>query len=177
MKYYLADTHIGHENIIRLCNRPFKSVDEMNDTIINNWNSVVKDNDEVYIIGDFAYKNANNLTHYLKQLKGKKYLITGNHDRIDPEARKCFEWIRSYAEIIDNGQKIVLFHYPILEWNGYFRGTIHIYGHVHNNVDNESYKALKNLKNAYNAGADILGFTPRTLTEVIEMNELFNAAH
>ena len=57
---YTADLHLGHGNIIRLCNRPFYTVDEMNRTIIENWNSCVKPEDDIYIIGDFSYKSKEN---------------------------------------------------------------------------------------------------------------------
>ncbi len=74
----IADTHIDHDNIRRLSNRPFNTVEEMDKTIISNWNSRVTDNDDVYILGDFSYKSKAPIV-YLKQLNGRKYLIVGNH--------------------------------------------------------------------------------------------------
>ena len=67
MIFFTSDLHLGHANIIRLCNRPFSNVEEMDETIINNWNSVVTDNDDVYILGDFSYKSENPIS-YLKKL-------------------------------------------------------------------------------------------------------------
>lgn len=88
--YVISDTHFGHANIIKLADRPFKNVDEMNKTIINNWNSIVNDEDIVYILGDFSFKGKS-ADYYAKQLKGRKILIKGNHDKIDRESRKYFE--------------------------------------------------------------------------------------
>ena len=79
MNYYIADTHLGHDNIRRLSRRPFKTIEEMDKTIIDNWNGRISDNDDVYILGDFSYKSENTIT-YLKHLKGKKHLLIGNHD-------------------------------------------------------------------------------------------------
>ena len=79
MNYYIADTHFGHDNIRRLSNRPFETIEEMDNTIIDNWNSRVNDNDDIYILGDFSYKSEDPIL-FLKQLIGRKHLIVGNHD-------------------------------------------------------------------------------------------------
>ena len=79
MNYYIADTHFGHDNIIRFSNRPFNSADEMDKAIIANWNKKVKPDDDVYILGDFAYKGKD-YRYYIKQLNGNKHLVIGNHD-------------------------------------------------------------------------------------------------
>ena len=72
--FYIADTHFGHDNIRKLSNRPFATVEEMDRAIIDNWNSKVKNDDDVYILGDFTYKGES-YKHYLKQLNGRKHLI------------------------------------------------------------------------------------------------------
>lgn len=181
MEYFIADTHFGHQNIIKMNNRPFSSVEEMDEIMIKNWNEAVKsDNDDVYIIGDLCYKSGKNPVEYLKQLKGKKHLIIGNHDgRIirDPVARKMFVDIKDMSTIWINGKMIVLCHYPMAEWNGFFRGSVLMYGHIHNNIENDTYKIMKNIRNAYNCGVDILGYKPRTFEEVIEWNQKFFEEH
>ncbi|MDE6030769.1 MAG: hydrolase, partial [Oscillospiraceae bacterium] len=94
MIYYTADLHFGHDNVIKFDNRPFSSVEEMDRTIIEHWNGRVTYNDDVYIVGDFAFKNERPFTWYLDRLKGKKHLIVGNHDRDllnDEAAMRCFE--------------------------------------------------------------------------------------
>ena len=85
MIYFTADIHFYHENIINHTKRPFKNADEMNKKIIANWNNIVKANDEVYILGDVTLKGASNANTVLSQLKGKKYLIKGNHDHFVEE--------------------------------------------------------------------------------------------
>lgn len=176
MNYYIGDPHFGHENIMRHSKRPFSSIEAMNQAIINDWNSTVTDKDDVYILGDFSFKGDDPVT-YIKQLKGKKYLIKGNHDKITPEFKSHLEWVKDYFEVIDNGQRIVLFHYPIVEWNGYYRDTIHFYAHTHNNVDNLAYKLMLQVPNAYNTGVDVIGFGPRTMAQVIERNKEFDKNH
>ena len=177
MNYYISDLHLGHRNIIKMSNRPFSSVEEMEETIISNWNNKVTNDDDVYILGDFCYKAGKTPKEYLDKLNGKKHLIIGNHDdKIlkNPIYRKCFVEIKDILSIKDGDKNIVLFHYPIAEWPGYFRkNTIHLFGHIHNNVTNETYKIMYKLNNAYNVGADILGFTPRTLDEVIQLYNTF----
>ena len=170
MNYYIADTHFGHANIIKLSNRPFTSVEEMDGTIIKNWNSRVTNSDDVYILGDFAYKGEEPVK-YLKQLNGHKHLILGNHDGKIRKAQhiysRYFDEIVDLRTVNDNGTQIVCFHYPMVEWNGYYRDTLHFYGHLHNTVHNETTQYAMKMKNAYNVGADILGYTPRTLEEII----------
>ncbi len=173
MIFYTADLHIGHKNVINMSNRPFSSVDEMNISLVNNWNSVVSEEDEVYIIGDVLFNLKKHTDLYITQLKGKKHLIVGNHDiqNLDKEVfTSCFESINDYLCIDDEGRKVVLFHYPILEWNGYFRGYYHIYGHIHNNFDNFANYTMGQIKNAFNAGVDVNDFTPKTLNQLIEKN-------
>ena len=174
MKYYISDLHLGHANIIRLCNRPFTDVHQMDEALIDNWNSVVKPNDEVYILGDLVFKATKNPVEYFKRLNGKKYLIKGNHDDINADWYPYFEWIKPYEKIHDNGKTLILCHYPMVEWDGYFKGSIHLYGHIHNSVENQAYKIMRNIDNAYNVGADITGFIPRTLDDIIECNKKFN---
>ena len=169
MNRYIADLHLGHANIIFHTHRPFTNVDEMDKVLIENWNNVVSDNDDVWILGDLTL-DEKSAEKYLKMLKDKKHLIVGNHDRYirDANCRKYFASIHDYKKIQDGKNKIVLFHYPIAEWDGYYRDTIHLYGHIHNS-EKEAYKTMKERRNCYNVGADCIGFTPRTLQEIINI--------
>lgn len=81
MKFYIADMHLGHSSVIQFDKRPFLSIEEMDQVLIANWNSRVTDKDEVYIVGDFMYKSKRPSEWYLDQLKGRKYLIIGNHEK------------------------------------------------------------------------------------------------
>lgn len=180
MNFYISDLHLGHYNIIRLSKRPFKTAEEMDEAIIANWNSVVGPDDHVYIGGDFSFKSGKNPKQYLDRLNGHKHLIIGNHDTSllkDPVCRRCFDEIKDRVEISDGNNRIVIDHYPLVEWNGFFRGTVHFYGHIHNNVENTTYNIIKQIPGAYNIGADILGFTPRTFEQVIQINRAFYDKH
>ena len=168
MIYIIADTHFGHANIIRLCNRPFSSVEKMDETMIQNWNKIVGPDDDVYIVGDFAYRTKDPCL-YADKLNGRKHLITGNHDKKnlrDPKFRSRFVEIKDMLTLKDNGRTIVLCHYPLAEWDGMYRGALHFFGHIHNN-ENNTQKIMRTIKVAYNVGADILGFTPKTIDEII----------
>ena len=82
-RFYTADTHFMHENIIIYCNRPWKNVKDMNNQLIKNWNSVVGKNDDIYILGDFfmaGKQQANTISHIINRLNGNKHLLLGNHD-------------------------------------------------------------------------------------------------
>ena len=173
MIYYTADLHLGHENIISYCNRPFENTDEMGEDIVSNWNSVVHENDDVYIIGDVLFKLKNDSPLYLDRMNGIKHLIVGNHDKRNLKKdifKNLFTSIDDYLLIEDEGRKVVLFHYPIIEWDGYFRGAYHIYGHIHNS-DNTTNKIMKTVPNAFNAGVDVNDFTPQTLSQLIARNK------
>lgn len=173
MNYYIADTHFGHDNIRMLSERPFKSVGEMDKTIIDNWNNKVTDDDDVYILGDFSYKGENPI-EYLKKLKGKKHLIVGNHDTKllkDKNCKRYFVEIVDMKMVNDDGTQIVLCHYPLVEWNGYYRNVLHFFGHVHNTFRSETTKYAMGMKNAYNVGVDVIGFAPCTLKEIINKKE------
>lgn len=150
MKYYIADCHFDHEKAMELDGRPFESLGQMNQIMIERWNSVVKKKkDEVYILGDLLLGKGERANELLKQLNGKKYLIAGNHDRGFLRDKKfdttLVEWVKDYAEIKDNTRKLVLCHYPIICYNGQYHGdhTYMLYGHVHNTKDYENVKSFQ----------------------------------
>lgn len=176
MNYYIADTHFGHYNIIRLCNRPFQTVEEMNETLINNWNKTVSNEDTVYIVGDFAFLDVDKSLEILYRLNGKKILIEGNHDiknLKNPKFRNAFDEVHQLITIVDNNTMVSLCHYPIVEWNGYFRNSYHIFGHIHNTTKNKSYEIVRNEPRALNCGADVTDFRPMTLKELIKANNVY----
>lgn len=169
MNYYISDLHFGHKN--EAVRRGFSSAEEMDELIISNWNNKVTPDDHVYIVGDFEMKsNKDVIVNYVKRLNGHLHLIEGNHDDQNlknPAFRKCFETVNVMRQVKDNGKRVILFHFPMAEWPGYYHGYIHIFGHIHANKK-EAYHIMKKLKNAYNVGADCIGYTPRTLKELEE---------
>ena len=180
--FFTADLHFGHENIIGFCDRPFKDIADMTRTLINNWNSRVSNEDHVYIVGDLFYggrgaAGVNEAVDTVKQLNGILHLIAGNHDI--PYLKKTdyhylFADVDQLRYLSHEGKTIFLCHYPLAEWSGYFRGSWHIYGHIHNQKS-EAYKHMQTLENALNAGVDICNFSPVTFNELIECNKVFKA--
>ena len=170
MIFFTADLHFGHENIIRHCNRPFASADEMDKALTRNWNATVGPRDEVYILGDFTMKPAAQAHEYLAALNGRKYLIQGNHDKFlngfEPFAGD-FEWIKDYHVLKHEGRKFVLFHYPIAEWDGFFRGVLHLYGHIHNSPT--STARLPDGGLAFNVGVDCHDFRPVNIEKILAL--------
>lgn len=176
--FYISDTHFGHAHIIRYDNRPFMNATEMEEAIIERWNEVVSDKDTVYILGDFSWYKEEQTLGILNRLSGKKVLVKGNHDRISPRVAKKFVKVCDYLEIKDNGRKVVMSHYPMPFWNGQFRDSVHLYGHVHNshqwNVCESLRRELRQLQDIpmrmYNVGCmmEWINYTPCTLDEIEE---------
>ena len=180
MNFYISDNHFGHFNIIRYDNRPFDSVEKMDEIMIDRWNEVVVDNDTVYILGDFSWYDEKKTLEILNCLSGHKVLIKGNHDRISPKIAKCFDKVCDYLEVNDGGSCVAMSHYPILFWNNQFRDSIHLYGHVHNshqwNICKSWQKELRQLQDIpmrmFNVGCmmEYIDYTPRTLQEILGGN-------
>jgi calcineurin-like phosphoesterase family protein len=184
MVYFTADTHLGHQNIIRHCNRPFASAEEMGEVLLRNWNTRVTDEDEVYILGDLMYF-CKEPEGYLQQIKGRKHLIVGNHDatwmrrmtKHGLDYLHYFQSIQPYLELKLEGRDLVLSHYPIMDWNGMHHGTYHLFGHIHNDVSGAYWPLLWSMERALNAGVDLNGFAPVTFQELEENNQRFRAEH
>lgn len=170
--YYIADPHFGHENIIRFCDRPLTGVHEMNRWLEESWNARVTDDDDVFIVGDFAYRSAENVGPLLERLHGRKHLIIGNHDKkwmktIDP-AEHFVEVGQALFTVDDQRRRIWMCHYPCMTWPKY---TWHVYGHIHNNKPEEFWPLLRGYDMALNAGVEVNGYMPVTLEELIANNE------
>ncbi len=146
MRYYIADCHFYHRALLENMDcRPFSSVEEMNETMIEQWNEKVRKNDEVVILGDFSWGNTEQTEELLRRLNGRKFLIRGNHDLYLKDKKfdeSLFEWIKDYAELRDNNRKVILSHYPMVCYNGQYRldetgkpKTWMLYGHIHNTHD------------------------------------------
>ena len=160
--YFTADTHFGHKNIIKYCNRPFDSVYEMNETIIKNWNDVVGLRDVVYHLGDFGFKGADSI---LSRLNGQIHLIHGNHDNSMIKRNRRFITSSPIKEIRINGIKTVLQHYSMRVWNASFHGSYHLFGHSHGSLS--SYGL------SFDVGVDAWNYTPISEEQVVdEMKKL-----
>lgn len=192
--FYIADTHFGHANIIRFDERPFSSVEQMEETIINNWNGVVTNQDDVYILGDFCWsKDESEWLRLLHRLNGKKCLIKGNHDlrQYSQKLKNDLHDIKEYKEIKDGDKSIMLCHYPILFYRSSYDDKKWMFcGHTHNRTEEEKWRqdfvkqivtyrkndisdhgepSYFNRGHIVNVGCmmDYMGFTPRTADELI----------
>jgi len=174
MYYYIADAHFGHENILKMCGRPFGSIEEMNEALIAAWNQRVTGNDTVFILGDLFFRCADP-EPILQRLKGKKRLIIGNHDtswmgKVD--LGKYFVSVDNFLEIADGVRAITLCHYPLLTWKHKLR-TFMVHGHIHNDTTSDYFPLIAIRERVLNAGVDINGFRPVTFEEMMENNQTF----
>lgn len=166
MIYVTSDTHFSHKAIMTYENRPFKNIDEMNNTIINNWNSIVKAEDTVYHLGDVAFTNKTFSKHIVQSLIGHKILIMGNHDCC--RTRKWWldcgfdEVHREPILITVNGEQVLLTHDPIA---GMYvpEDILVVHGHIH------SKQIAGYVKPRFNCVCvELTNYTPVELEKVIQ---------
>lgn len=175
MIYFTSDLHLGHQNIIHLCNRPFLSVEEMDATLIHNWNKKVHRNDIVYILGDLMFRNEKAPEEYLQQLNGKKHLLLGNHDNRwikDCNLSLFFESVERLGFTTDGKRKLTLCHYPLMSWP-HIQTSFMIFGHIHNNTDADYWPFISHSPRMLNAGVDINNYEPVTFEEMEANNKRF----
>ena len=174
--YFTSDTHFNHSNIIKFCDRPFKDIEDMNNSIICNWNSKVPIDGLIFILGDFAWGGFPVWEKLVSQLNGRKILIKGNHDmrqnlQNDERLNRMFEYVCNQLLINIEGRNIYLNHYPFLCYSGTYsqEPTYQLFGHVHTH-QNSTGKDDERLKNLfpyqYDVGVDNNNFTPISWTEV-----------
>lgn len=170
--WFTSDTHFGHKNIIRYCNRPFSSVEEMDEVMIIRWNSIVKQKDIVYHLGDVTMGSYNDFWKIIPRLNGTIHIITGSHDH---------EWMKHLSESrtfysegklvgslysleLQTGSKyptlFVLCHYAMRVWEKSHFGSFHLYGHSHG--------TLPGLGRSMDVGVDGNNFYPYSLDEVVK---------
>lgn len=168
--FFTADTHFGHRGIIEHCNRPFATTEEMDNTLIANWNSLVGSDDDVWHLGDFAWSKH---AEYLARLNGNIRLVLGNHDKMSAAAKACFtKTCELFTGRVSGNRdlpKFFLFHYPMVSWpSKSFHhdagGTIHLYGHVHGRYTREGEPSM-------DVGVDTHNFFPYTMEEVLSTIE------
>jgi calcineurin-like phosphoesterase family protein len=130
--HFTADTHFGHGGALGLFRRPFASVAEMDEALVERWNTMVAPEDCVWHLGDFGVRlRLARATELLARLNGFKHLVAGNNDGAMVQALTNWSSVQDYAEIELDGQRLVLCHYPLRAWNGQHRGAINLHGHSH----------------------------------------------
>lgn len=162
--FFTSDTHFFHDNVIKFCNRPYGSVEHMNEELIKNWNSVVSVEDHIWFLGDFSFGNVPDTCSVLERLAGIKHLITGNHDR----KGRCqkLPWENYFVDQRDyyrlkpgkDQPKIVLCHFPLASWE---RGYYHFHGHWHTLKGDNSGRVW----HRHDVGVDNNNYTPILLSD------------
>jgi len=173
---FIADSHFGHANVIKHDGRPFETIEEMDQALIANWNSVVTPNDNVYILGDFSFRAGTEISRYTKALNGHLHLIRGNHDKRTESYEACFESVHDMMKIQERigGERrtVILSHYfmPF----AIYGEKILLYGHTHNSdewlLEEEIKERIRETGRpclAYNVGCMHQNYYPWTLEQII----------
>lgn len=164
--FFTADTHFMHAGIIGMCDRPFATIEEHDRALIENWNCVVGRDDVVWHLGDFVHRSSPKLTRRIfDQLHGTKHLIIGNHDtkgdpQHHPTSTEQLPWAsqQHYAETVQDGVRIVMFHYGMRVWPGMHHGSVQLYGHSHGR--------LPGSRLCIDVGVDNFYYAPATWPEI-----------
>ena len=171
MIYFISDTHFGHEAIISYCHRPFRSIDEMNETLIKNWNETVSDNDTIYFLGDFSFCGYEKTRDILNRLKGKKIIIVGNHEKKGIQGLLNLGWDVAFEtpiEIMENLPKIGLVNLILSHQPQYISDNkFNIHGHIHDAKLESEYPDM-NPKNHLCVSVEKIDYKPISLQEVME---------
>ena len=183
MLYFTSDLHLGHENAIGFTNRPFVDVEEMDRKLIENINETVLPEDELWILGDFSFKiDRARVRELRKQIACRMvHLVYGNHDK-DYANDHIFQSVQHYKELKSDYGRLVLFHYPILEWSAAHYGSVHLHGHIHSTGAYNEANRLKKLRDRglvthepkhedlglriYDVGVDANGYRPVSIEQI-----------
>ena len=169
--FWTSDTHFSHKNIMQYCDRPFSSIEEMNEKLISNWNSVVDSDATVFHLGDFAFGTISQWEEVRSQLNGEIHLILGNHDfhnytNYRERLEKMFASV-TMQQVIEVGKhKIWMNHYPFLTFAGIYREknpSYQFFGHVHLKLQSRGADTSRldyALPTQYDVGVDLNNFTP-----------------
>jgi calcineurin-like phosphoesterase family protein len=161
MMWFTADTHFGHAAIIKHSARPFASVEEMDEALIGNWNSLVKPTDTVWHLGDFSFRNP---AQYFERLNGTINLLWGNHD--DSRVKQLTDLVRARGGrtghvhyLRENGLRVWMSHYAHRVWRNSHNGSFHLHGHSHGDLPPHG--------RSLDVGVDAQGYHPVTLAYIV----------
>lgn len=175
--WFTSDLHLNHSKIIEYCNRPFSNVEEMNEMLINNWNSVVKPEDIVFCLGDIALGGSSTWNTLIPRLNGKIHLILGNHDIRNWRNlySNLFESVSEQLTVEIDKKTFILTHFPLLCYHGTWgteMNVINLIGHVHTLKANNSGKDFERLQylfpTQYDVGVDFNDYRPISYNQVME---------
>lgn len=177
--WFTSDLHFGHKNILKFCSRPWKSIEEMDEGLIKNWNSVVGKDDIIFNLGDFAFAPDRKWKEILGRLNGHHYLILGNHDITrwpGDSIMKLFKRVEHQMILKIDGRTVYLNHYPYLCYGGSWRGPENavyaLHGHTHLLKTENSGKDFERMSNTfpyqYDVGVDFNNYKPISWEKVCE---------
>lgn len=165
--WFTADLHFGHTNIMRYSRRPFTTVEEMDEALVQRWAARVSPQDTVYVLGDVSFYKADKTRELVARLPGQKFLILGNHDRDESTLKKLFGWMKDLytlkvpdPDAKEGVQRIVLCHYAMRTWNRSHHGSWHLYGHSHGSLPDDACLC------SFDVGVDASSFAPVSYEEV-----------
>jgi calcineurin-like phosphoesterase family protein len=165
--YFVSDTHFGHRNVIKYSKRPFSSIEEHDEIIIQNWNKTIKRNDMVYFLGDFCMAGRQRTLDIRKRLNGAIFFIRGNHDKTAYQIRDTFQWFGDVKKIKIYDQEIFLSHYAHLTWNKMHYGCWMLFGHSHGGMNEWLSKNLLEAR-MLDVGVDTHNYVPYSFEEIKE---------
>jgi calcineurin-like phosphoesterase family protein len=156
--FIVGDTHFGHSAIIRMCGRPFVDVYEMNEAMVAGWNAVVRADDTVIHLGDFAHRYPPaKLPLLFGSLNGRKHLIRGNHDRKETLAL-AWESVSDVVHTSIDSQRVTLCHYAMRTWPGIRKGALQLYGHSHGRLPGN--------QQSMDVGVEVMGWSPVRMNQI-----------
>lgn len=169
MIWFTSDTHFGHANVLQFCDRPFATIEAMDRGLVANINACVGPRDHLYILGDFSYKiTAEQAREIRKRINCENvHLVPGNHDKdwTQPAVAGTFIVEPPIVTFKERGRRLVLCHYPMVDWQGLAHAAIHLHGHIHAPREyNEWNRANRVLR--YDVGVDANDCRPISLPEV-----------
>lgn len=189
-KLYIADLHLFHKNVTKsgrnFDNRPYETIEEMNEDILNKWNQAVTNADHVYILGDFVWhfseKNKDEVMQLLKNMNGNLHLIIGNHDTSKPAVfKRRFKEVTHYKKLTDmlHGKErcVVLFHYYMPFYEQHYHDGILLHGHSHNTEESNMERKITEYLNQHGFPAQIynvgcmypyMNYAPKTLEQIVD---------
>jgi calcineurin-like phosphoesterase family protein len=160
MIFFTSDTHFGDPRVLRIDRRPFPDMAAHDVALIQNWNGLVGEDDDVWHLGDFMSARAGDCDQLLSRLSGRKHLVVGNNDPITTTEAKGWASVQHYAEIRTDDHHLILCHYAFRTWNQMGKRSINLHGHSHGR--------LKPLPRQFDVGVDAQELRPVRLEQIVK---------
>lgn len=160
MIFFTGDTHFADPRVLRIDGRPFPDMASHDAALVENWNAVVGQDDDIWHLGDFMSVRGGDCAAMLGKLNGRKHLIVGNNDPETTTGSEGWDSVQHYAEIREGGHHLILCHYAFRTWNQMGKGSVNLHGHSHGR--------LKPAPRQFDVGVDAQGLKPVSLTEILD---------